>query len=393
MKPLKITMSAFGPFADETVVDMTKIGDSGVYLITGDTGAGKTTIFDAISFALYGEPSGENRKANMLRSDFSKPCTTTFVELEFLYAGKKYVLRRNPEYERLKTRGEGTTTESKSATITMPDGRIISGWGDVNREVVDLLGVDRERFTKVAMIAQGDFQRLLFADTKERMPLFRKIFGTYNYEKLQNELKEKCSQTKAEYQEIDAIISQQLNSVETDDSKIIDFKQNGYANIDFVIEAVSSVVKADLELQDNFNKRIKLANTVIEQLNKKIGAAKLIESKIERANQLEKLIVIAENDLKVQNDVFQKAQDDAKSIDELMKKSADINSLLPDFDEVEKIEYEIQSLNKSIFKDKIDLPKLESVLKASQAEKVEINSYIESELQTKEANLNAVTQR
>ena len=393
MKPLKITMSAFGPFANETVVDMTKIGDNGVYLITGDTGAGKTTIFDAISFALYGEPSGENRKANMLRSDFATPNTPTFVELEFLYAGKKYVIKRTPEYKRQKVRGGGTTIEDKSATITMPDGRIISGWKDVNREVVDLLGLDREQFAKVAMIAQGDFKKLLFADTKERIPLLRKIFGTYNYEKLQNELKDLYSKTNAEYEKIHTTISQHLNSVETDNLKIAEYKQNGYPSIDFVIDAISSVLKEDRELEDKYNKQIKLSDTSIEQLNKKIGAAKLVEQKIKCARQLEKLIENAENDLKVQNDILKKAEENIKSVDDLIKKSAEINSFLPNFDEVEKVEDEIIVLKKSMEQNENKLPLLKITLEKLKDEKTKISSYIATELQIRERNLNAISQK
>lgn len=393
MKPLKITMSAFGPFAEETVVDMTKIGDSGVYLITGDTGAGKTTIFDAILFALYGEPSGRNRKANMLRSDFAKSTTPTFVELEFLYAGKKCVLRRNPEYERPKARGGGTTNEDKYATLTMPDGRIISGWKEVNSEVVDLLGVDRERFTKVAMIAQGDFRELLFADTKDRMPLFRKIFGTHKFEKLQNELKDLLSKTNAENQEFKTIITQQLNSVETDDEKVINLKQNGYPNNNYVIDAISSVVEEDSKLQDEYNKQIKSFENIIEQLNKKIGAAKLIESKIERANELQKQISIAENDLIIQNDILQKAKKNAESIEGLIKESANIKSTLSDFDEAETIESEVKKLENTTTQNKVDKPILENKLKSLQDEKERINSHITSEVKINEINLNAISQQ
>ena len=144
MRPLKLTMSAFGPYAGQTTVDFDALGTTGLYLITGDTGAGKTTIFDAIAYALYGEASGETRESSMLRSKYAAPETPTFVELTFLNGGKTYTVRRNPEYTRPKTRGTGTTVQKADAELTMPDGRIITKARDVTAAVTDIVGVDRE---------------------------------------------------------------------------------------------------------------------------------------------------------------------------------------------------------------------------------------------------------
>ena len=156
MRPLKLVMSAFGPYAGRTEVDFDSLGTGGIYLITGDTGAGKTTIFDAVTFALYGEASGENRDAGMLRSKYAQPQTPTNVELTFLYSGKEYTVKRNPEYIRPKARGEGFTTEKAAAYLYYPDGRVISKQKDVNKAVIEIMGVDRTQFTQIAMIAQGD---------------------------------------------------------------------------------------------------------------------------------------------------------------------------------------------------------------------------------------------
>ena len=178
MRPLKLTMSAFGPYADKTVLDLNKLGRNGLYLITGDTGAGKTTIFDAITFALFGEASGDNRAPSMLRSKYASTETPTYIELVFEYAGKTYTVKRNPEYTRPKTRGEGTTKEEANAELHYPDGRVITKTKEVTKAVREILGIDRDQFLQIAMIAQGDFRKLLLASTEDRKEILHQIFKT-----------------------------------------------------------------------------------------------------------------------------------------------------------------------------------------------------------------------
>lgn len=189
MRPLKLRLSAFGPYAGEVELDMERLGERGLYLITGDTGAGKTTIFDAITFALYGEASGSDRRPDMLRSQYAVPETPTEVELRFLYAGKVYTIRRNPEYERPARRGGGMTVERAGAELRFPDGRVLTKPREVNEAVRELIGLDRSQFSQIAMIAQGDFRRLLQADTGSRQAIFREIFKTRPYQELQERLK------------------------------------------------------------------------------------------------------------------------------------------------------------------------------------------------------------
>ena len=190
MRPLRLTLSAFGPYAGVQTLDFRPLGEEGLYLITGDTGAGKTTIFDAITFALYGEASGQNREASMLRSKYAAPETLTYVELEFLYRGRVYTVRRNPEYLRPKARGVGETRQKGDASLIYPDGRPpVTKSREVTRAVTELLGLDRNRFTQIAMIAQGDFLKLLLAKTEERSAIFRELFHTGRYQSFQEQVR------------------------------------------------------------------------------------------------------------------------------------------------------------------------------------------------------------
>ena len=194
MRPLRLTLSAFGPYAAETTLELEKLGKGGLYLVTGDTGAGKTTLFDAITYALYDHSSGGVREGAMLRSQYADSKTPTFVELEFEVNDARYTVRRNPEYPRPKARGEGFTTEKADATLTYADGRPpVTKARDVNAAVLDILGLDYNQFCQIAMIAQGQFTKLLNASTEERSRIFRKLFRTQRYAKLQDRLQEEAS--------------------------------------------------------------------------------------------------------------------------------------------------------------------------------------------------------
>ena len=221
MRPLKLTMAGFGPYAGTQELDFESLGKSGLYLITGDTGAGKTTIFDAITFALFGEASGDSREPGMLRSKYAKPEDPTYVELTFAYDGKEYSVKRSPEYERAKTRGTGFTKQAADAQLTYPDGRVVTKLKDVDKAVRDIIGLTREQFSQVAMISQGEFRKLLQADTKERQKIFRDIFGTTLYVTLQNQLKEKASEVRTQYEQAALSIKQYIGGIVCDDDSLL----------------------------------------------------------------------------------------------------------------------------------------------------------------------------
>ena len=181
MRPIKLTMTAFGPYAGSVTVDFSRFGEKGLFLITGDTGAGKTTIFDGITFALYGETSGSVREPDSLRSGYAGPDIETSVQLDFRYAGKQYSVIRSPRYDRPKKRGDGTSVHPATAELILPDGKVITSVKSVNEKLEEIIGLTAQQFSQVAMIAQGDFQKLLLAESKERQRIFTTLFSTEDF--------------------------------------------------------------------------------------------------------------------------------------------------------------------------------------------------------------------
>ena len=213
MRPLELTLSAFGSYAGEETIDFTRLGTKGLYLITGDTGAGKTTIFDAIVFALYGEASGDARGAEMLRSKYAAADTPTFVRMKFTCHDAVYYITRNPEYRRPAKKGNGYTNHKADAEFICPDGRVVAKNREVTKAVTELLGLDKNQFTQIAMIAQGDFLRLLYAKTEERSKIFRDIFHTKAYQTIQERLKAEAGVLRQDYEALEKSIDQYLEGV------------------------------------------------------------------------------------------------------------------------------------------------------------------------------------
>lgn len=274
MRPLNLTMSAFGPYAGQTTVDFSALGTTGLYLITGDTGAGKTTIFDAITYALYGEASGESRESSMLRSKYAAAETPTFVELTFTNGGRTYTVRRNPEYTRPKTRGAGTTMQKADAELTMPDGRVITKARDVTAAVTDIVGVDREQFARIAMIAQGEFRKLLLAQTDERKAIFRQIFHTERYQALQNRLKEEAAALDRQCGELEAGLRQAAESIRCAEPDTLP----DALDTDALLEALDVLLHADEAALTQAQAERADAETQREQVLSDLGKAEALEA-------------------------------------------------------------------------------------------------------------------
>ncbi len=277
MRPLHLTVSAFGPYAGQCCLALEELGSEGLYLITGDTGAGKTSIFDAISFALYGRPSGDNRDSSMLRCLYAAPDTPSFVELCFSYREQRYTIRRNPEYQRPAKKGGGTVTQKAEAQLHLPDGRLLTGTREVNAAVENILGLDREQFCRIAMIAQGEFRKLLQASTEERKAIFRQIFGTGLYERIQNALKEEVSQLHKNREQLRRSIAQYSAGIHCPDAHPLwEQAQKARANslpIPETLALLEELLAGDAAEESQLKERLDQLDLLLSQCSTLLGQA------------------------------------------------------------------------------------------------------------------------
>lgn len=272
MRPIKLTVSAFGPYAGKTEFDFDKLGTGGLYLITGDTGAGKTTIFDAITYALYGDPSGNNREVSMFRSKYADIKTPTFVRLLFNYKGKEYIIERNPEYERAAQRGNGLTKQTAGVELTLPDGKPLTKTKEVENAINNIIGINREQFCQIAMIAQGDFLKLLISPTKERIEIFRHIFKTKLYSDLQDRLKSELSILNNDCSKIKQSISQYIGGINCADSSLLSLDvtkaKNGDLPTDECILLIEKLIAEDTLAEEK-------ADNAIAEIEKQLDILKI----------------------------------------------------------------------------------------------------------------------
>ena len=333
MKPLKLTMSAFGSYAGKNVIDFTG-QQQGIFLITGDTGAGKTTIFDAITYALYNQTSGGERNGNMMRSQYAQQETETYVKLEFLYRGQTYRVRRNPDYKITKTLKNGKIREQKvphSVELTLPDGTVFPEKKNAtDAKIIEILGLTADQFSQIVMIAQGDFLKLLYTKSDERKMIFSKLFRTDIYWKIQENLRRKSM-------EMDERIQENDRAFEQEKSRIILLPESEELPLDELVERLRERLKDALKEQN-----LRRAN--VEELNKKITKyeeinklfvslekirqtgkeleARQAESKerrqqIENALKADKVLVAEQQNLRQQQEVEQSAQAIAKMTETL----------------------------------------------------------------------------
>lgn len=354
MRPLKITMSAFGPYAGEVTLDMQKLGKSGIYLITGDTGAGKTTVFDAISYALYGEASGNYRENTTLRSKYASADTPTFVELEFEYNNEIYIINRNPEYPRPNKRGEGFTKQSANAELVMPDGSVITKIRDVSAKVEEIIGINKNQFSQIAMIAQGDFRKLLNCETNERSKIFRKIFKTEPYHNIEIKLSSLFNELKRNREKEKSGIEQYINQLKCNENDTLSLEleraKSGDVLIEDVIKLAGEIINKDTLEYTKTQKNIESINEEIEKINSNI---KLYENQEATKKAYAKASAQLE-ELKTKRNECEKAYKSAEAqrerLDDLTRKINLINSKMPKYDELKSLENNINERTQSFEK-------------------------------------------
>lgn len=339
MRPLKLTMAGFGPYAGVQVLDFDRLGSSGLYLITGDTGAGKTTIFDAITFALFGEASGNNRDSSMLRSKYAKDDAPTYVELTFSYDGKVYTVNRHPKYERAKTRGTGTTTKPAGAELTYPDGRQVTKNGEVDAAIREIIGLTREQFSQIAMISQGDFRKLLQADTKERQEIFRDIFKTDLYVLLQNQLKERTGGIRTQREQASQSIQQYINGMTCDEDSVyaLDAQKakNGELPVTEVMELLRTLLAEDQKEESQLEAALDTVEKALEQITSQLTQAETYETnKAALAKRVdeEAMLTVA---FETANATLDATQKTVPAQEKIQSKIAEMELLLPSYDELD----------------------------------------------------------
>lgn len=416
MKPLKLTMSAFGSYAGKNVIDFTG-QQQGIFLITGDTGAGKTTIFDAITYALYNQTSGGERNGNMMRSQYAQPEAETYVELEFLYRGQTYRVRRNPDYKITKTLKNGKIREQKvphSVELTMPDGTVFPEKKNAtDAKIIEILGLTADQFSQIVMIAQGDFLKLLYTKSDERKMIFSKLFRTDIYWKIQENLRRKSM-------EMDERIQENDRAFEQEKSRIIPLPESEELPLDELVERLRERLKDALKEQN-----LRRAN--VEELNKKITKyeeinklfvslekirqtgkeleARQVESKerrqqIENALKADKVLVAEQQNLRQQQAVEQSVQAIAKMEETLTNNQEMFETLKTQLQEVEaEQKREAADIQKKMLALEQSFPSYEALQNArseeQQAKKVweDLEKTSEESFHKKEAGIAALKEQ
>ncbi len=354
MRPINVEISAFGPYAGHTEIPMKDLGEQGLYLITGDTGAGKTTIFDAICFALYGEASGPSRDAAMFRSKYAAPETPTFVSLTFSHMGKEYTVKRIPEYFRPAKKGSGVTKQLAEAELTMPDGSVITKVRTVTLKVEEILGINREQFSQIAMLAQGDFLKLLLASTEERIKIFRDIFRTANYLTLQGNLDTKFKELYGKVSDGRKSIDQYISGIQVDKDNVLSIDvekaKKGELVTEDVVTLLDKLTDEDSAEKDRLDDALREVSEELEEVNKRIGTAEAIEKAGRSREEAKERLESARPGCAELEQVFLQAKEALGGKADLEKKANKIENDLPKYDRTDALIKEIEALKKGLKK-------------------------------------------
>lgn len=350
MRPLKLWMTGFGPYAGRVELDLEKLGERGIYLITGDTGSGKTTIFDAITYALYGEPSGVNRDTSMFRSKYASPEVPTEVELLFSYGGESYRVRRNPEYLRPAKRGGGMTVQRAEAELYLPDGRILTKAKEVTGEISSIIGLDRSQFSQIAMIAQGDFLKLLLADTKSRQEIFRKIFRTRPYMLFQERLKQEAASMQKQCDVARAGVDQYIGGIQCQREDALftrlEQAQKGELPFEDTVELIVALIDGDRTADARCREELKQLDRELEEV-----AARLALGEQRRQTQEKLADTIKKREtvllgLEAAQKLWDQEDQQGPRREQLRQERVKLEEKLPDYQQLEALRDRLVQLDK-----------------------------------------------
>lgn len=376
MRPLKLIITGFCSYARRTEIDFTEFGKAGLYLITGNTGSGKTTIFDAISYALYGAASGSYRTASMLRSDFASADDPTLVELTFELNGKTYNIKRNPSYQRRSKKGDGFVNESANAELTMPDGSIISGQSQVDKAIIEILRIEKSQFSQIVMLAQGDFQKLLNSDTKDRQEIFRRIFKTENYQIMQTRLNEKRKEINALVNETSLSLKQYFSETVCDksDSLAESFEHAKEDSVSWEekIKILENIIISDRKKEKEIEEKAESNKKELDKVKIELSELNDIKKALTELEEAEKNLKNKKEALVVFAKELEEAGQKKEAASKLEEEKILLENDLPKYQEVKNLSLQVKNL-------KVDAEKNESLIEK-----------LTKSLETKEKDLESV---
>lgn len=354
MKPIKLVMSAFGPYLNETVIDFSLLGDNGLYLITGDTGAGKSTIFEAISYALYGETvSGKERNAAMLRNKRADDNTDTYVALDFVAKGKQYHIYRSPKYKYNKRLKRGSKKNGEEQEYGehgnkfefICDGITYSKEKDGEAKIKEIIGINKENFKKIAMIAQGEFMSVIREDTKKRGDILNSVFNTGNYVTLTNRLgictkeaKEKMEKIKNEITAAVQLLSCDTESEfykETEEKKSLPIIT--YEEMDRIQELSAKLISKDEEQSHSLQLTVQQNKKKQAEVDQQLGKAKIRQQNENELKVKQEQRKILEEKLPYLNEKLQSAKENPEKAGKLESQAEVLRSKLSDYDKLEDL--------------------------------------------------------
>ena len=380
MRPLKLTMQAFEGYTRKCEIDFETFGKGGLFLICGDTGAGKTTIFDAIKYALYGEPSGDFRKEKMLRSLNAGPENPTFVDFSFEIKGHQYRIKRNPGYTGLNKKGTGEKFIASDATIWDENGNpLATKVKNVTEKVVSLLGIDGSQFNSIAMIAQGDFYKVLNSSTEERRNIFRKIFSTEKFVALQERFKSEVSVLDGRDKDIRGKIASTLSDVSYEPGSVAEGTFTDKILLKDSLSELERLIAEDEKAQDDFKKNIAEMEAAYDRMLEQDNVYKMICKEKETLEKYKASLAESSDAVKVWSEKSEALSLRKPELEELSSKITLFTDSLPRYLEHDKKKTELENLSgKILVMEKNLLSKKEQVELLSQkveSDKEALNAF------------------